>query len=819
MRFYLCFVFALTVLNLNGQKEYTIKYSNEEIKIDGVLEEQVWLNGNWTGDFVMNYPNVNGKPSHQTQCQLIYTEDAIYFAAKVYDHPDSISYFLTQRDNFGNGDYVGVTLDTYGNSLNAFAFYVTAAGVELDALVNEEEFDYSWNAVWKSRVGKFDNGWTVEMRIPYSALRFPEKEVQTWNINFERQIRRTRESSFWSPVDPNKYGVISQSGRLLGLENIKPPLRLSFSPYGITYLESVYDPNSKKQVFQSRTTGGVDLKWGISDAFTLDMTLVPDFGQTVSDNQILNLGPFEVQFAENRAFFKEGTDLFGIGDVFYSRRIGAIPYNFRKPFNELKQGERVVENTSKSPLVNATKISGRTTSGLGIGVFNAVEGRTFAMIEDSLGNKRNVETNPLTNYNVTVFSQNLVNNGRVSILNTNVSREGSNRDANVTVANTQFFSEDRNYTVQSTYKQSTIFQDDKFRFGHVFFTSAGKVQGRYNYSLSYYEESDTYDPNDLGFLMSNNSRSYSAAWGYKDFIPKGRLLRKFIDFGMNYKELYSPSKYNSFNVNGGIVTTFKNFLTCGVNGDLYPFGFVDHFESRMLGVPVNLDPSFRLSGFYSSDYSKPLALDVRASRRTFMNGIQSYNSLNVSPRFQFSSRFFLVYSIQFEKYYNDFGFVAGKSVLNLNGAPIDHIVLGTRDRDIVTNSIFSEVIFSKRMGMEFRLRHYWQKVNYLYFSNLKEDGNKTRNDYFATAENGNSVHNRSFNAFTIDVNYKWVFYPGCEFLIFFKNNIFSSLNAGNETYLNTFETLFENPQINSVSAKFLIFVDVLYFKGKDKQRI
>jgi hypothetical protein len=353
----------------------------------------------------------------------------------------------------------------------------------------------------------------------------------------------------------------------------------------------------------------------------------------------------------------------------------------------------------------------------------------------------------------------------------------------------------------------------------VFFTSAGKVQGRYNYSFSYTEESDTYDPNDLGFLTANNSRGYAASWGYSDFVPKGRILRKFIDAGINYRELYSPSKFSSFSLDGGLITTFRNFLTCGVSGDFNPLGYVDHFESRTFGIPVNFDPSFRLGGFYSSDYSKPLALDVRAARRTFLNGAQSYNSVTFSPRFQFSSRFFMVYSLQLEKYYKDYGFVAGKSVLAVNGASIDHIVIGTRNRDVVTNSIFSELIFSKRMGMEVRFRHYWQKVNYLYFSDLLSNGEKERNSYFVTTNNGNSIQNRSFNAFTIDINYKWVFYPGCEFLLFFKNNIFSSLSGGNENYLNTFGTLFENPQINSISAKFLVFIDVLYFKGNGKSKV
>ena len=140
--------------------------------------------------------------------------------------------------------------------------------------------------------------------------------MQDWHVNFTREVRRLREQSDWNPVDPNKFGVLTQSGHVSGIKNIKSPIRLSFTPYVTGYLQNSYDEISGEQTWQSRVTGGLDLKYGLNDAFTLDMTLIPDFGQTRSDNQVLNLGPFEVRFNENRPFFIEGTDLFQIGGVF-----------------------------------------------------------------------------------------------------------------------------------------------------------------------------------------------------------------------------------------------------------------------------------------------------------------------------------------------------------------------------------------------------------------------------------------------------------------------------------------------------------------------
>lgn len=789
---------------LDAQKTYNITSAKDKIKVDGVLDEESWLDAEIAKDFIVNYPDFGAKPSFDSEFKLTYSDDALYFSGQVFDTPDSVSYQLSQRDNFGNGDWVSIIIDPYGKNLNAFAFYVTASGVELDALYDGESQDFSWNSVWKSKVIRTETGWQFEMRIPYSAIRFPNKEVQDWNINFKRQVRRKREMSYWNPVDPALYGEITQNGKLKGIKNIKPPLRLSFSPFGITYVESNYNnPEGTKQV-QSRTTGGMDLKWGLNDAFTLDMTLIPDFGQTISDNQVLNLGPFEIQFDENRSFFKEGTDLFGIGNVFYSRRIGERPYSGNGAVF-LEAGETILESASKAPLLNGTKISGRTNKGLGVGVFNAIEGRTESILEDSLGNLRSVETNPLTNYNVTVFSQNFSNNGKVSFLNTNVLRDGLARDANVSVLNSQFFTKNRDYTISSTFKVSDRYQAANHDLGHNASVYIGKVQGSWRYGGSYYEESDTYNPNDLGFLFANNSRGMNLEGSYNDFKPKGRFLRKWTNVNINYEELYKPKLYSNLNINWSLAGTFNNFLTAGFNGGFSPFGSVDHFESRNFGIPLNYNAAYRFSGFYSSDYSKKFALDARAGYRFLVNSDQNYYNLSLSPRFQFSPRFFLIFNSSYDYLENDFGYVQ-----NLEGT--DDIIIGTRNRDIVTNTLNSEFVFTKRMGLNVRFRHNWQRVSYQNFNSLNADGSRSATNYSPVDENGGSQHNTSFNAFTVDINYRWVFFPGCEMLIFYKNNIFTSVSGLDKSYFGTFDTLFNQPQINSLSLKVQVFVDALYFK-------
>ncbi|KAF0190357.1 MAG: hypothetical protein FD166_3819, partial [Bacteroidetes bacterium] len=258
-----------------------------------------------------------------------------------------------------------------------------------------EEFDDSWNAVWESKVCRNDKGWIAEIRIPYSALRFPKKPVQEWGINFSRMTRRYSEFSHWSPINVKEQGFVHQCGLLKGISDIDSPLRLSLYPYISSYLDNYGGSNSYS------INGGADIKYGINESFTMDMTLIPDFGQVKSDDKVLNLSPFETYYDEKRQFFTEGTELFNRAGLFYSRRIGGEPIGYGKAYEGLDSNEVVEKNPSTAQLYNATKISGRTKSKLGIGFFNAVTAPAHARILDTLSkNERLVNTQPLANYNV-----------------------------------------------------------------------------------------------------------------------------------------------------------------------------------------------------------------------------------------------------------------------------------------------------------------------------------------------------------------------------------------------------------------------------------
>src|SRR6266487_5685379 len=355
--------------------------TNLPVKIDGLLIDSAWKDAALMTDLTEFRPKIGDKEDYATRTEswLMYDDNGIYFGGYCHERTkDSISRELVGRDGFGTNDYVGIIFDTYYDKLNAFEYFVTPLNEQWDAKmsppinINSNSEDFTWNSDWQSGAVIHDDGWSFEMFIPYSAIRFGKKEIQTWGFNITRRRRKTEEQFTWNPVDPNINGFLTQEALWTDISHIKPPLRLQFSPYFSTYVNHYPYNSIGIKNWTSSVNGGMDLKYGISQAITLDMTLIPDFGQVQSDNQVLNLTPFEVKFNENRSFFTEGTELFGKGNLFYSRRVGGIPLHFYDVGNYLNGNEHILKNPTESKLLNATKISGRSRGGLGIGFFNAI---------------------------------------------------------------------------------------------------------------------------------------------------------------------------------------------------------------------------------------------------------------------------------------------------------------------------------------------------------------------------------------------------------------------------------------------------------------
>ena len=783
------------------------------VKIDGVLDEPAWENAEIATDFIQFRPVPGPKESHKTEVKVLYDNEAVYIGAIMHDvTPDSIFKQLSRRDNFGNSDFFGVFLDTYNDQNNGFGFFTNPAGVQLDARYSSNGEDWSWNAVWENSSKIEGNSWVAEFKIPYSALRFGSKQEQEWGLNFMRHRQSTAKSFFWSPIDQNTNGFVNQWGKLTGLSNIEAPLRLSFTPYVSSFAERY--PKAKEG--ENGTTyknnynfsGGMDVKYGINDAFTLDMTLIPDFSQVQSDNQVLNLSPFEVQFNENRPFFIEGTELFNKGNFFYSRRIGGTPVNYGSVFSDKYKNFTVVENPRETKMLNGTKVSGRTESGLGIGIFNAVVGNSYAVL-DSAGTKVEVETQPLTNYNITVFDQSLRNNSFVTLINTNVMRAGSTYDANLTGVVFRLANKSNKYAVNGRGALSQQFFTNDTKRGYMYRVGVGKVSGNFQYRFSHAVESDTYNPNDMGILFTNNSVEENVHLQYNKLDPFWKFLNMYTSIGAEYERRYKPDAFQDFTIYGNLRGTFKNFWNAGLWWNAKPVEGNDFFEPRVSGRHYIMPRSMGFGTWVSTDSRKKLMLEIEMNYRNFDENDRRSFGFSVSPRYQISDRLTFSYSYDNNVRLDDVGFVNTVQYTNGSGEALK-VLFGLRDVNTVSNTFSGSYIFNNKMSLSMRARHYWSKAEYNDFFRLTEQGRLAPDDY-------RNNHNVNFNAFNIDMVYSWWFAPGSEISIVWKNAILDRRDDIVPQYFDNFTNTVTSPQNNSLSIKVLYFIDYLTIKNKLKR--
>ncbi|MCE2711319.1 MAG: carbohydrate binding family 9 domain-containing protein [Cryomorphaceae bacterium] len=815
MKWYISLVsICLSVIAL-GQRQLSATKCEEIILIDGKLDESVWKSSSVADSFIQRRPFPGEQSSQFTQAMVAYDDFNLYVAARCFDDPEKISRVLSQRDDLNaNIDNFQIILDTYNDDLNAFIFGVSSAGVQYDAKVYADNENVELNMAWESHVHFTEKGWQLEMKIPYSAFRFPKKDEQSWGVNFYRYISRNREESYWNAVKPDFDNAVAQCGNLLNINGIEPPLRLAFMPYISGYADRGADPSDPTSWTRS-VNGGMDIKLGLNEAFTLDMTLVPDFGQVVYDNKVLNISPFELQFNENRQFFTEGTELFNKSGLFYSRRIGVQQSN-SVLFSNLESNEQLLSVDDSPQLYNATKVSGRTKTGLGIGVFNGItapqQGTAF---NDSTGLARSLIVAPLTNYNVLVLDQNLKNNSSVTLTNTNVLREGSFYDANVSGLDFKINTKDNSYFISGKGTLSSKMYSSSSVLGYNAGMSLGKQTGNVIYKLNYFEESNTYDPNDLGFNTNNNKRNTEASIGYRQFKPFWKFIQASGNATLSYQRLYSPDVYTFTNLNGNIFGLIKGFHATGIRLDASLTKGYDYFEPRTVGRYFLTPTWFSTSYWFSSNYQKKFALDFGLTYGDV--GMQDWReyTYNISPRFRFSDRLFLVYSWEQELSLSSRGYAVAF------GTPVEihsGILFGKRNRNSVTNTINITYTLTNRMGITWRIRHYRSSLRYMDFFDLSADGTLNDINYSGNDSDGNSVYNINYNAFTVDFVYRWVFRPGSELNIVWKNAIFNSDQNFNLTYSENLEALFEKAALNSFSMKLIYWIDYQDFRNKTRSQ-
>lgn len=362
-----------------------------EIRLDGRLDEEIWRRAAAVTDFVQKEPIEGAEPTERTEVRFAYTDDALYVGARMFSEggPEAIQAPLGRRDNGHLAEHLLVSLDTYLDLRTAYTFGVTASGIRLDHYHrsdSETDIDTGFDPVWQAETQIDSEGWTAEMWIPFSQLRFSNLEEHTWGVNLDRWIPSKNEDLYWIPVPRAEQAWASRFGLLTGIRGIGVARRVEVLPYvlgGSTINGNRDRANPFDDGRNLETQIGGDLKVGLGPNLTLDATVLPDFGQVEVDPAVINLSPNETLFPERRPFFTEGSQLISgsIVNFFYSRRIGAPPAG--------RAAGDFVDYPQAAPILGAAKLTGRLQSGTSIGVLGAVTGaahaRTFDLESDVFG--------------------------------------------------------------------------------------------------------------------------------------------------------------------------------------------------------------------------------------------------------------------------------------------------------------------------------------------------------------------------------------------------------------------------------------------------
>lgn len=777
--------------------------TNLKLTIDGVLDDEAWQDAAVADDFTEFRPVIGKKWHHEirTETYLLYDDNGIYFGGHCYESTvDSIARELAGRDGFGNNDYIGIIFDTYQDRLNGFEYFVTPLNEQWDAKTSADGEDFSWNAVWESGAKIHENGWDFEMFIPYAAIRFSKQDIQDWGLQITRRRRYTEQQNCWNFFNPNINGFLTQEGTWEGLENIKPPFRLQLFPY-LSFYENHFPTGTKGQSgWSNQLAGGLDLKMGLSQAFTLDATLIPDFGQVQSDNRVLNLSPFEVRFNEYRSFFTEGTELFNKGDLFYSRRIGGSTLNPGRAYDGLGENEEVVSNPSESKLINASKISGRSQKGLGIGFLNAITKASHATIRNNeTGLEREVETDPLTNYNILVLDQNLKHNSSVTFFNTSVIRKGGDYNANVSQLQTSLFDKKNVYNFTGKLAMSHLDRKDAGdnSTGYKYGIGIGKNSGTFTFGLAQERVDEKFNSNDLGYFTNNNYFNHDLYLSYRIQEPKHFYNKIFFNAGAWVSHL--AKKFE------GQDKTFQNQgYRLNVNMQLKKLHWIglftnfqpkqnDFYEPRVVGKVFERGSRYLLGTWFESNFAKKYSFNSEIYKAWFFNFYGANNNgISLNQNYRFNTKFSLNLGVNYQNTMNGIGFTRF-----IDNEP----VFAQRKVHSFDNVLSTKYNFSPTNWITFRARHYNSEVLNQKLFDLNNNGSlKPRNEQ-------EDPGSQNVNFFNIDMVYTWQFAPGSFMNVVWKNSIFTNSSEHELYYLDNLAETLGSDQNNNLSVKLIYFLD------------
>ncbi|MEM1328167.1 MAG: DUF5916 domain-containing protein [Bacteroidota bacterium] len=664
--------------NAGEIKKYTTQKTELPLSIDGMMTEEAWEAVDWTGDYAQLQPDDNAPPSYPTQFKVLYDDNFLYFGFRCFDDkPDKIVKRMSRRDGF-DGDWIEVNIDSYFDKRTAFSFTVSASGVRGDEFVSNDgnDWDANWNPIWLAKTTIDEEGWTAEMRIPLSQIRYSNKPDQVWGIQSTRRFFRNEERSTWQPMKQNAGAWVSLFGELHGLKDLKPQKQIEIQPYVVASAESFeqVEGNPFADGSDHGLTAGVDGKIGITSDFVLDFTINPDFGQVEADPSVVVLDGYQVFFAEQRPFFIENRNIFDYSltnaeagggfnsDIlFYSRRIGGAPHGYPNLSN--REYADVPQNSS---ILGAAKFSGKTSKGFSLGVLESVTAKEYATID--LGGERRTEmVEPLTNYFVGRAQQDFrEGNTYVGGILTAVNRDLNNTplewlhesaysggldfrhrwgEKQWNVSGRALFS-NVNGTTAAITRTQRAFEHNFQRpdatelsvdttltslTGHAGNLSVAKYGGNWRFQTGATWRSPEFEINDIGFLRSANEINYYLWTGYNINQPFSIFRRYRINFNhWSRWDFGGNHLYHAVNTNTH--AEFKNFWQAGLG---VTREFKDISNNFLRGGPaLRLNAGWFWWGYASTNNQKKVAFFTQFNVGDGDQNSVDYRQLKIGIRLQ-----------------------------------------------------------------------------------------------------------------------------------------------------------------------------------------
>ena len=824
--------------------------SSDRPVIDGILDDPVWWEqGEWTEDFVQVTPFERMPSNSPTRAKLLHDDRYIYVAIIAKDaFPDQINRSIGNRDDNSIGDLVSIAFDTYHNFWAAREFNVNAGGNKTDLIVTDQlSVNRNWNAVWEGRthVNLQDSVWTVEMRIPFSQLRYNRDNTEgVWGLHIRRIIRRNNEVQNWSLIPLNNNGHVFSFGELHGMTNLPRARNIEFLPYAMGRL-------SREAATRSNAWSGnigLDTKIGLSD-FTLDVTINPDYGQVEQDPSVMNLTAFETFYDELRPFFLEGKHILdfssGSDMLFHTRRIGAAP-SYRP------SGVTITEQPDIAPIIGALKLTGTNSRGLTLGILQSVTAKTSAKVLSNEEENR-IMVEPLTNFTVARVQKSWQGNTYLGGMVTSTNRimnEQHLKDflvANAVTAGidfTQYFSNRLYYidfkgmfsAVDGSQAAMVRRQRDAVHYfqresakGYLGVDStlrslsgtggSIKIGRRGNAKLTFSQTFSWMTPgfniNDVGFQREADVLS-------NDTEITLRLTEPWRIFRSN---TFSLNQINKWNFGG---QNYESGLTFGVRtqfNNLYQINITESFvwnrlDSRVLrgGPDLRIDPYFSTNIRANTNLARRLSgsLQYRGEHNT--NGFSSFNSITPGFALRLGNRIRMSGSFNYQWNTNDLQYV-GQAVGSNSGRT--HYLMGKMEQQTYGITLRVQANISPDISIQFYGSPFTSTASYSDFKRMTNTTSQryserfhTISDYitgisnnrFIVSENSGdeysfNVPDFSFNEFRSNLVFRWEYMPGSTIYFAWIHSLSNRSNQYVSGWRDNLDTMFDLPSTNTFLVK------------------